>query len=332
MALFNYNKPGPGISKNSGYQVNRFALYFQLLGRKFWNICVLNLILVLFSLPFGGAAVALFNILKNVHFFLYSDFRLILIVSGLPFMFYGPVLAAAFKVARDFAREEPAFVFLDFVNTIKKNVKKPIILSAMFYFLFAALTFAIPAYYTTPGIGIYVLFPLCLFATLVLIMIQFYVYTMSVCFDLTLKEVLKNGLILAMVSMGQNILILFVLLFLLLVCVSFFMVALSGTIIMFGFLIIMLACFLPTFFLFTCAFVTHPIMQRYIVEPYYEANPQKTSAVLQKSSDSGLFANNPIEEKEIPEYVYHNGRMVHRSVLESESLFDDERKIGPDRK
>lgn len=329
MPLFNnYNKPGPGVLKNEGYEPNRFTLYFQLLGRKFWNLCVLNLVFSLFTVPFIGCSILLYNLLGRFEFIAVLGFQFHFLFSLFPFAFFGPVLGAVFKIARDFAREEPVFIFSDFVLTIKKNVTKPICISIISYVLFTCLTFALPFYYLQPGVGVYLFFPLCLLAAFVVVTMQHYIYVMSVVFDLSVKDILKNALILSFVAIGNSILSMFTLLFVVFVVISMLALAFSYPI-LFGFLLILLVCFLLGFYYFTISFITHPVLQKYIVEPYYKANPQKTSAVIH---DTSLIHEDESKNKELPEYVYHNGRMVHRSVLESESLFDDQRKIGPDRK
>ncbi len=328
MSLFNhYNKPGPGVLKNNGYEPNRFTLYFQLLGRKFWSLCILNLVFVLFSAPFVALSILLYNLLGRFEFIAVLGFQFHFLLSLLPFAFIGPVLGAVFKVARDFAREEPVFIFSDFVSTIKKNIGKPIALSFLSYLLFVSLTFALPFYYLQSGIGVYVFFPLCLLGAFAVLTVQHYIYTMSVAFELSLKDILKNALILTFASIGNSILMLLFFVFFVLVILTLLLFAFQYPII-FGFLAILLVCFFLGFYYFTISFITHPVLQRYIVEPYYKANPQKTSAVFE---NKGTLTNNEEVQKEIPEYVYHNGRMVHRSVLESDSLFDDNRKIGPDK-
>ena len=64
-------------------------------------------------------------------------------------------------------------------------------------------------------------------------------------------------------------------------------------------------------------FITFPALKKFIIDPYYEKNKDKTSESLDSEEQSG---------KPLPEYVYHNGRMVHRSVLEAETLFNDDVK------
>ncbi len=327
MALFgNYNKPGPGIDKNSGYEVTRLTFYFQLLGRKFWNLCVLSVVVSLFTLPYILCCYGLYRLTASLSFVGVFGQVFHILISMIPFLFYGPVLAAGFKVARDYAREEPVFLFHDFWKTFRSNLGKPIVFSALTGFLTCCIAVALPFYMNMPGLGTYLFFPLCMLAAMVLMFMQYYIYTMAVSFELSVKQILKNGLILSFVAIGNNLLTFLVLLFVLLLLASLFILAISYSV-LFGFLLVALVCVVPGFCLFSVSFITHPVLQRYIVEPYYEANPQQTSAVLQRTPlDEGENA-----PKELPEYVYHNGRMVHRSVLESESLFDDNQKIGPDK-
>jgi uncharacterized membrane protein YesL len=240
-------------------------------------------------------------------------------------MFSGPIFSAAFKVARDFVREEPIFLFVEFCSTVKKNIKKPMVLSAVSYFFFTALSFALPTYLLTDGMGVYVFFPMCLLAFVILVFMQFYMYTMAACFELSVKEILKNSLILSFACFFKNLLVLLIGGGLLVLCYTLLFLSFSYPV-MFGILFIMLAGFLVAFFVYSAAFITQPVLQKYIVDPFYEANPQMTSASILNKNDEDAAP------KEVPEYVYHNGRMIHRSVLESDSLFDDSRKIGPENK
>ena len=327
MGIFNnYHKPGPGVSKNQAYQANRFSLYFQLLGRKFWNICILNLTMLLYTLPYIGLTFALYKLFGLIPF-LASDlgFQFRILLAFLPFGLYGPVLSASFKIGRDFAREQPVFLFSEFWDSFKTNARKAIPLSLVSSFFFGALTFALPAYFSMKGIGTYALFPLCLLAGIMLLFAQFYLYTMAACFDLSIREIAKNGLIFAFLCIFRNLLLFVIFLALLALCVEFLLLSFQYSI-LFGILMILLACFIPAFFVFTVSFVTDPALQHYVVDPYYHDNPQKTSAVLQYAGepDTNSLENREPIQKELPEYVYHNGRMVHRSVLESDSVFDDD--------
>ena len=87
MGLFNnYLKEGKGVSKEQN--TPRLILFFQIYFRKFWNLISLNLLYIAFCIP---------------------------IIT------IGPATAAMTKILRNYAREEHAFLWGDFLETFKKN-------------------------------------------------------------------------------------------------------------------------------------------------------------------------------------------------------------------
>ena len=77
--------------------------------------------------------------------------------------------------------------------------------------------------------------------------------------------------------------------------------------------------------MYIMAFFTFPPIKKYILDPYYESHPEETSKPLNENEDDeSVETEEVVEEKEQPEYVYHNGRMVHRSIFEREKLLDEE--------
>ena len=61
-------------------------------------------------------------------------------------------------------------------------------------------------------------------------------------------------------------------------------------------------------------------MLKFIIEPYYKKLDESKEDSQSDEDNQTENADKPEEESE---YVYHNGRMVHRSVLEQENLFND---------
>ena len=88
--LFDYNKPGPGVDKN-GPQKKGIVIFFELYFRKFWKLILANLLYVLVSLPVVTTGFA---------------------NAGLTY------------ITRNFVREKHAFIYSDFMDTIKKNWKQ----------------------------------------------------------------------------------------------------------------------------------------------------------------------------------------------------------------
>ena len=98
MGFFNANfeKEGKGVSKD--IQAPRFILFFQIIGRRFWDLILLNLLYILFCIP---------------------------IVT------IGPATAAMTKILRNYARQEHAFLWADFIETFKANWKQAAIFGAI---------------------------------------------------------------------------------------------------------------------------------------------------------------------------------------------------------
>lgn len=315
----NYQKPGKGVSKNQVLTKSRFALYFELLLRKFWDICLLNLVFFMFMVPYFLVSYLIMNLLNGTAVW-NNDFQLSIIICLSPFAFSGPFIGGASRIARDFAREEPVFLFSDFMSTVKKNVGQTLVLSVIGYIGIAALTYAIPSYYSMSGGLRYIIFPLCLLAALAFIFMQYYVFTMAVSFKLKIKEILKNGLIFSFVCLFRNLLITLVIIIVLAICSAMFILGISYSL-FFGFLLILIAGFLVGFTFYSVNFIIYPALKKYIIDPYYENNKEETSEVVNNKDSEKI-------ERELPEYIYHNGRMVHRSVLEAENIFNDDINNG----
>ena len=138
MAKFNifggYSKPGRGVSKSEAYEKSPFAKYFEILGRKFWDICILSLIFLLTMVPFIGLSYLIYTLIRNTA--IAGDLQLSAVIILSPFMLSGPFFGGASRIARDFAREEPVFIWNDFFSTVKKNIKQPLALSIIGYICF----------------------------------------------------------------------------------------------------------------------------------------------------------------------------------------------------
>ena len=316
--FMNFNRPGPGVSKNVPKK-NRFFLFWELFFRKFWDLCHINLIFVMCLIPFGLASFGIYKFLQVSSFSITNNLSLAFIITFLPFLFCGPFVGGLGKITREFAREIPVFIWSDYWEAVKKNWKQTICLSAIGYLTFSFLAVALPFYYLSDfGILSYLFFGLCALVAVIVLFMQYYVYLMAVSLDLTIKEILKNSAILSMLCFFKNLLLTLVLVVLIGAAVA--SVVFWGIISLLVFLALAVV-FLLGFFAFLDCFVVFPSLQKYIIDPYYEQNPQETSASLQSQSEEGEKGQS--QQEELPEYVYHNGKMVHRSVLEKEVLFDD---------
>jgi len=88
-------------------------------------------------------------------------------------------------------------------------------------------------------------------------------------------------------------------------------------------LILITGLFLVGWVLFTVSYFVFPNIKKFAIDPYYKDNIGKTAEGVREKI-KGIDEYDPSDD-ELPEYVYDNGRMVHRSVIENESagLFDE---------
>jgi|LSQX01.2.fsa_nt_gb uncharacterized membrane protein YesL len=274
--LFDYNKPGPGVPKDAPAK-SPFIVFFQILQRKFWNFIKVNIMFLIFNLPalvLGMLAMLYFfpNIFPNAMNdpeMLLNDtmlkFILLTIMMCLPMVTVGPAQAGFTYIMRNYSREEHAFLWGDFKDTAKKNMKQSLIVSAINFIVTFLMLFSIRAYYALieqaqiPQIigllGISIMSVMfALFACM-----SMYIYPTMITFDLSLKNLYKNSFIFAVIKFLPNIGIL--LLCALIVFLSF------GMIITFNPLIGFIPYFLLTFSLigFITNFYVYPKLEKYII-------------------------------------------------------------------
>ena len=248
----------------------------------------------------------------------------------LPFALIGPITAGAVKVSRDFVREEPVFLFSDFRDAVKKNFFPSLIISAVQYVAGAIIINAISLYYAYfDGHWIYMVgFAAALLMAFLFIAMHFYIMLMQVTLKLSLKKIYKNAFYFSIICLVRNIFLvigLAALLFLLWLAFNFGM---AFPLVM-AFLVLIVLTFLIGFVFFVIMYAVYPPIKRVVIDPYYAEHKEETSEMLKKSSSNDKNAEDSSKDtsdNEIlqeSEYVYHNGRMVHRSTLESEMLFKD---------
>ena len=138
MSIFNrYLKEGPGVEKDAP-QKNRFFLFFELFGRKFTKLILLNVLYFLLLIPFIIGGFMTFSINPNIitdgaiNLALIKTFPPIVfsgdiigtIVFALSFIISGPATAGFVYVIRNFQNQEHSWVRSDFFEQFKLNFKQ----------------------------------------------------------------------------------------------------------------------------------------------------------------------------------------------------------------
>ena len=251
MNLFgiNYNKEGPGVEKDAPPQ-KAIVRFFAIFGRKFTDLIKLNL---LFCIPVVLAVALSFGaglLLGNSY------------LAALPLILISPFVGGITFVTRNYAREEHAFLFSDFMDSVKNNWKAFLINGAVFYAVVFLLDLAI-RYYSTRYFENPIFFlplAICCGIGVLFLFGQYYVPVMIVMFDLNLLQIYKNSFIFALAGLWRNILLTAILAFLwfLLYCSQIMPLTL-----IIGILLLLLLHFSLSFFLIN--FTVYPLIVKYLV-------------------------------------------------------------------
>lgn len=310
---------------------NSILKYFEILKDKFFKIVLLNIIfftvLTLLLVAIMGISAAMTSFFGEI-----SDLWTLLTFS--PLILLGPVFAAIMKMLRDYVREEPGFFVEDFKKAFKDNFKQSIIISTLQYVVIWIIIISIRFYYALSDQGIFYTIGLgvTIFVALAVFVASYYLYMMTVTLKLKIKEIIKNSFIFAMLCFLRNILLTIILVFWIIInAFLVYLAIVSGSGLVYGLVISVFMVLAFGIAFYTIAFFTFPPIKKYILDPYYEEHPEETSkAILDKPNADEIDYNAEEVEKELPEFVYHNGKMVHRSALEEESVFSDQRILPED--
>lgn len=202
MALFgpHFDKPGKGVRKDEAPQpapVRFFAVYT----RKFWYLVRLNLLYAaccaLFCLP------ALLTVLIGAFG---TD---VFYLSLLPLALTGPFTAGFVYVLRDFVRERPSFLWQDYRDAARGNIRQALVSSLvgtagleLFLLLLqqcAAVAARQPAAWFAGAL-------LCMLGAFFLFA-QYYVYLILVTFRMGIGRIWRNAFIFSVVGLGRNLLV-----------------------------------------------------------------------------------------------------------------------------
>lgn len=209
--FFNIQKPGKGIEKKE--YVPRFELFWDLLWRKGWMMVKANVLYLAVSIVallfvwvgYANVSDGILATLKGAMFLAVAT--VYLAVVGIGFIMPGLTF-----LTRYFARQRHVWLVSDFFEQIKLNFKSSCILfiadcliiylSYIAYALYGQLALTnsimlIPMGILTCGLLIY-------------FMMHFYIYPIMITFDLGLKDVLKDSLLLTLAHLPWNLLILLI--------------------------------------------------------------------------------------------------------------------------
>lgn len=263
--FFNYNKEGPGISKDAPKK-RTFVVFFETYFRNFWKFLPISIVYSILALP------QLTSGLANV---------------GMT------------HVARNTARDKHSFGFSDFFDTIKKNWKQALAAGIINTIVYAVLFFDLYFFYMQETkMSILALAIMLSFAFIFTIM-NFYIWTLIITFNFKLKEVYKNSFKFVFINIKGNLICFFSLALVVAVLVALFLLFISILDKFFVFallaILLVLALCYPGFKFLLIQYCVFPAIRKYIIDPYYEAHPD---ADLDKRRQLGVLDEEEETEEE----------------------------------
>lgn len=260
--LGDFQKAGAGISKNR-LGKSRFALFFEIVWVRIWKLFTLNLIYVLFCIP---------------------------IIT------IGPATAGMTKVLKNFSIDKHAYVWTDFIKAFKKNFFRALLLGIVDVIAFAGVAagcYMYPAMAQQTGNNLfYVVFALTCSAGLTFAIMNFYMYMMMVSTDLSMKNVVRNSLALTFLAPKQNLVTVFISLAIIAVCIGLLLLNLQ---------FLLLYLFFPASFIgFIICYDCYPVVQKYVINPYYEKNGEINPEIPDYEADAEAAVFEDMGGKEKP--------------------------------
>ena len=297
------------------------ARVFGNLFRGFPKLLLTNLLFAIPAAVFFAAFFAI-NTLTGINSFFIQLFTVIPL-----FPFYAGVVSVTLHIAKG---ELDVDVFRTFVANVKENFLRFLVHGILFY-IAAFFTYYSATLYFRMGAEngmFYVLMAFCILIGVLLMFFFFHVPAMTVSFDLPMKAIYRNGLLMSFGELKSNLIATFGL-FLMLVVASSFLICCGGNSIAIAVVTAVLGLFiLPSV---TAFIINSAIYKRmYIMITDRESQSRKVDKRLsEKYSElenlrrkkaeedtAGQLRKLEIDESaDGDEYIYFDGKMIKRSVL-----------------
>ena len=276
--------------------------YFKLLGRRFWKLVTLNLMMlplivpvlicfylyvamrqtpvagdVLFPQLLGASAVGgtptatllfdLFGTQQNIPVFTTWTYVGMGICIAFLVITFGWQNVGAAYIVRNMVRGEPVFIWSDYFYAIKRNLKQGFFLGLIDAVVIFTLGFDIAYFWGRTGsftldAGFFITIALII----IYFLMRFYIYLLLVTFDLSIYKILKNALIFSMLGFKRNFM--GVLGIALITGVHILLLFLLISTPLSGLPIILPFLWYMASVTFTAAYAAYPIIDRYMIAPY----------------------------------------------------------------
>ncbi len=257
--LFNYEKEGPGISKNAPKK-KTFVVFFETFFRNFWKFIPINAVFTVFTVLFpliGLGFVGLTNITRNI------------------------------------ARDKHSFGLSDFFDTIKKNWKQALVVGILNIIISAVLVFDIFFFWGGTGLFHTIALGLSFAMVIIFLMMNFYMWTLIITFKFKTSQIYKNSFKFVFLNLKLNVLYGFFLL--LYYAAEIALMIFVPYYIVWVIILILNICVTPAFRFLLLQYCTFPPIKKFIIDPYYKQHPFED---IEKRRDLGLEIEEEEEDEE----------------------------------
>ncbi len=286
MPLFsrNYEKAGAGIAKNAPKKKGFFR-YWEIFGRKFWKLIGLNFFYFLFFVPLIAGVFFLYEALVQ-------GSTALGIVTALCFILFvvlfGPATAGHTKILKNYFMEKPTFMVRDFMKTFRTDFKYSAIVGIIDCIIALSIGssfYVYPRLIDQSGSKVYyVFFAITISIGLIAILMNFYAFLMIVSTRLSLKNVLKNSLALGIVALKKNAFVLLVWA----AIVAIYIIVIFYVPMQYAMILLFLLPIMPMSWMgLDCVVVCYPVIQKYIINPYYEERGEQNPEMPEMPKEDG---------------------------------------------
>lgn len=199
------------------------------------------------------------------------------------------------NITRAATRRRPFFAVGDFFDAVKKNWKQALGLSVINALLTALLFFDMYFFFFMDGNDTLAVlgFAGALVMHILFSGMKYYMYMMMITFNFSIKQLFKNSINLIFINPWRTLLVEAVLAVLyLLPLAAFYLLgatAQMGQIMVIVYLV-GLFVFFPGFKSFLTSWLSFPVIKKYMIDPYYEKNPDKD---IEKRKALGIYDEDP---------------------------------------
>ncbi len=230
------------------------------------------------------------------------EINMIFVLFCIPVVTFGPALAAMTHVMRKFILEQPCFVFEEFYTAFKKNFKQSFFVGLVDVVCIVSLFIVFNAFFGAQKMADENYIMMCLFfgTGAIVLMMHFYIYVEIVALNLNLRAVLKNALFLVFLGVKRNFIALLINMVLVTIIVLF--LPFSALILVFAPL---------SFMCFATVFICYPVVQKYIVNPYYEERGERNPELPEEPDESeAVFVDRGGSEEAVRSVTKTHGKVI----------------------